>query len=251
MKLKDHEKLEENIDSLISKLRQKGLLQKDVPGSTISERAENLAADLNRATSIGGSESSLSDLLDVLETFSAFDDIVVKFRTNTEFKTPQQVTDSDIGITLHHLDTLTVRSTLDHVLKSEQAKSPKLFSNEKEEWRDSYQASAGTSGKFSQEESHKIVDNFDIRIHALTEECEKLRLQKESAEERARYAERQVREDRKKQSASYKRSKTEHWEGLSYYKGDSFICQKWSPGTIQSRTLSPPWTIHGTVDSPP
>ena len=201
-KLKNHEKLEENIDSLISKLRQKGLLHEDVSGSTVSERAEKLPTDLNRATSIGGSESFLSDLLKVLETFPAFDDIVVEFRTNAELTKPQQVTDPDIGITLRHLDKLTVGSTVDHVLKSEQVMTPELFSNIKEEQHDLYQASAGTSGNFSQEESHKIVDSFDLRIHALTEECEKLRLQKESAEERASYAERQVREDRKKKSAS-------------------------------------------------
>ena len=199
LELKNHEKLEENIDPLISKLRQKGLLHEDVSGSTVHEKAEKLLADLNQATSDGYSESFLGDLLDVLKTFSAFDDIVVKFRTNAELKKPQQVTQSDIGIPFRHLDTLTVGPTVDLVLKSEQEKSPELFSKEEEEQHDLYQASAGT---IAQEESHKIVDSFDKRIQELTEECEKLRLQKKSAEDRARYAESKVREDREKKSTS-------------------------------------------------
>ena len=199
LELKNHEKLEENTDPLISKLRQKGLLHEDVSGSTVHDRAEQLLADLNQATSDGYSESFLGDLLDVLKTFSGFDDIVVKFRTNAELKKPQQVTQSDIGIPFRHLDTLTVGPTVDLVLKSEQEKSPELFSKMEEERHDLYQASAGTS---AQEESHKIVDSFDKRIQELTEECEMLRLQKESAEERARYAERKVRRDREKKSTS-------------------------------------------------
>ena len=199
LELKNHEKLEENTDPLISKLRQKGLLHEDVSGSTVHDRAEKLLADLNQVTSDGYSESFLGDLLDVLKTFSAFDDIVVKFRTNAELKKPQQVTQSDIGIPFRHLDTLTVGPTVDLVLKSEQEKSPELFSKEEEEQHDLYQASAGT---IAQEESHKIVDSFDKRIQELTEECEKLRLQKKSAEDRARYAESKVREDREKKSTS-------------------------------------------------
>lgn len=201
LELKNHEKLEENTDPLISKLRQKGLLHEDVSGSTVHDRAEKLLADLNQATSDGYSESFVSDLLDVLETFSAFDDIVIKFRINAELKKPQQVTDPDIGMTFRHLETLTVRTTVDHVLKSEQEKSPELFIDNKveEERHDLYQASAGTS---AQEESHKIVDSFDKKIQELTEECEMLRFQKESAEGRARYAERKVREDREKKSTS-------------------------------------------------
>ena len=199
LELKNHEKLEENTDPLISKLRQKGLLHEDVSGSTVHDRAENLLADLNQATSDGYSESFLGDFLDVLKTFSAFDDIVVKFRTDRELKKPQQVTQSDIGIPFRHLDTLTVGPTVDLVLKSEQEKSPELFSKEEEEQHDLYQASAGT---IAQEESHKIVDSFDKRIQELTEECEKLRLQKKSAEDRARYAESKVREDREKKSTS-------------------------------------------------
>lgn len=199
LELKNHEKLQENTDLLISQLRQKGLLHEDVSGSTVHDRAENLLADLNQATSDGYSESFLGDFLDVLKTFSAFDDIVVKFRTDRELKKPQQVTQSDIGIPFRHLDTLTVGPTVDLVLKSEQEKSPELFSKEEEEQHDLYQASAGT---IAQEESHKIVDSFDKRIQELTEECEKLRLQKKSAEDRARYAESKVREDREKKSTS-------------------------------------------------
>ena len=198
LELKNHEKLEENTDPLISKLRQKGLLHEDVSGSTVHDRAEKLLADLNQATSDGYSESFVGDLLDVLETFSAFDDIVIKFRINAELKKPQ-VTDPDIGMIFRHLETLTVRSTVDPVLKSEQEKSPEVFSKVEEERHDLYQASAGTS---AQEESHKIVDSFDKRIQELMEECEMLRLRKESAEERARYAERKVRRDREKKSTS-------------------------------------------------
>ena len=177
LELKDHEKLEENIDSLISKLRQKGLLHEEVSGSTVSERIEKLAADLNRAASDGYSESFLSDLSEVLETIPTFHDITVKFRTNnTELKKPQQETDLGInGVTAsdRHLDVLTVGSL------PKQEKTPELFSKVEEERYEPYEGRAGTSGSYPQEESQETVDSLNSKIDALTKEIDKLRLQRD------------------------------------------------------------------------
>ena len=184
LELKNHEKLE-NIDSLIAKLCRKGLLHEDVSGSTVSERIEKLAADLNRAASDGYSESFLSDLLEVLETIPAFDDITVKFRTNnTELKKPQQETDLGInGITAsdRRLDVLTVGSL------SKQEKSPELFSKVEEERYELYEGRAGTSGSYPQEESQKTVDSLKSRIDALTKEIDNLHLQKYLEVEHLKY----------------------------------------------------------------
>ena len=148
LELKNHEKLEENVDSLISKLHQKGLLHEDVSGSTVNERAEKLVADLNRATSDCFSESFLTDLLDVLENIPAFSNITVKFRTNTEPKKPQQETGHDSVTPYRRLNTqsqLMVQSLVDPV---EQEKSPELFSKVEESRHKLYEASDKIGGSY-------------------------------------------------------------------------------------------------------
>ena len=103
---------------------------------------------------------------------------------------PQQETETDPGNRMtssqRYMDTL-VTGLADK--PSKQSKSPGLFSKVEEKRCEPFEGRAGTSGSSPQEESHKIVESFDWRIHALIEECEKLRLQKESAEEQVKYAE--------------------------------------------------------------
>ena len=220
LELKNHEKLEENVDPLISKLHQKGLLHEDVSGSTAHERAEKLVADLNRATSDGCSESLLGDFLEVLEAFSAFNNITEKFRTNTELKKPQQETSHDSGIPYRRLNTqthLTVQSLVDPVLKSKQEKSPELFSNVEESRHKLYEASAEISGS-PQKESHKTTETANSTISALKKELDRLRLRRNKevdylkyklieTEQRAEHAEQQIaqqeREHQIERSASY------------------------------------------------
>ena len=205
LELKNHEKLEENVDPLISKLHQKGLLHEDVSGSTAHERAEKLVADLNWSTSDGYSESFLSDFLKVLETFSAFNNITEKFRTNTELKKPQQETSHDSGIPYRRLNTqtyLTVQSLVDPVLKSKQEKSPELFSKVEESRHKLYEASAEISGS-PQKESHKTTEAANSTISTLKKELDKLRLRRNKevdylkyklaeTEQRAEHAEQQI-----------------------------------------------------------
>ena len=103
---------------------------------------------------------------------------------------PQQETETDPGNRMtssqRYMDTL-VTGLADK--PSKQSKSPGLFSKVEEKRCEPFEGRAGTSGSSPQEESHKIVESFDWRIHELIEKCEKLHLQKESAEERAKCAE--------------------------------------------------------------
>ena len=92
-KLKDHVKLGDNIDLLISKLRQKQLLHSDVPGNTVSERVEMLVAALN-ATLDGRSDSFVDNFLEVLQSIPAFEDLAVQYTTS---KQPEQESDSGNG----------------------------------------------------------------------------------------------------------------------------------------------------------
>lgn len=213
LELKHHEKLEENVDSLISKLHQKGLLHEEVSGSTVHKRAEKLVADLNRATSDGCSESLLSDCLEVLKTIPAFNNITVNFRTSAEPKKPQQETSHDSGIPYRYFNPrtqLTVQSLVDPILKSEQEKSPELFSKVEESRHKLYETSVEIGGMSPQKESHQTAETVDSTINAL-EELDRLRLQRNKeidylkyklteTEKRAEHAEQQIaRQERKLQ----------------------------------------------------
>ena len=161
LELKNHEKLEENIDLLISQLRQKGLLDEDVSGSTVHDRAEKLLADLNQATSDGCSESFFGDLLDVLENIPAFNNITMKFRTNTEPTKPQQEIGQHNGINYDcSITEFKQRLTLvvDSVLISKQEKSPEPFSMFEESMLKFHEASDEITGSISQKKSHKTSD---------------------------------------------------------------------------------------------
>ena len=161
LELKNHEKLQENTDLLISQLRQKGLLHEDVSGSTVHDRAEKLIADLNQATSDGCSESFLGDLLDVLENIPAFNNITGKFRTNTEPTKPQQEIGQGNGINYDYSITESkrrVKSLVDSFLISKQEKSPEPFSMSEESMLKRHEASDEITGSISQKESHKTSD---------------------------------------------------------------------------------------------
>lgn len=98
-KLIEHKRIGHNLDLLISKLRQKQLLRSDVQGSTVSERVENLVADLN-ATFNGRSDSFVADFLEVLRSIAAFEDLAEQCTTNNDFADsikPEQATDSVSG----------------------------------------------------------------------------------------------------------------------------------------------------------
>ena len=201
--LKYHEKFEEKTDSLILDLRQKRLLHKNMEGSTISERAEMLAAYLNRECT---DESFHNSLLEVLETFPAFKDMAVKYKTTTDNETHRHMIEKPLG---------------DPVSKSKQERMPGRFNQVGEKMEEFFEASVGTSGSCSQEESQETIDSLNTKIDALTKELDELHLQKnhevqradgaerraEQAEQRADHAERllkqQEREYQIERSASY------------------------------------------------
>ena len=170
--LKYHEKFEEKTDSLILELRQKGLLHENMEGSTINERAETLAAYLNRECT---DESFHNSLLEVLETFPAFKDMAVKYRTTTDNGTLRHMIEESLG---------------DPVLKSKEERMPELFNQVGEKMEGFYEASAGTSGSCSQEESQETIDSLNTKIDALTKELDELHLQKNHEVQRAEHAER-------------------------------------------------------------
>jgi len=94
-KLKEHEKIGDNLDLLISKLRQKQLLRSDVLGSTVSETVEKLVADLNASFRSFSHDSFVADFLEVLRSIPAFEDLAEQCTTNSEFAgsiKPEQAT---------------------------------------------------------------------------------------------------------------------------------------------------------------
>ena len=175
--LKDHENYKENTDSLILELRRKGLLHDDVSGGTVSERAETLAAYLNRVASNDCSESFHNSLLEVLETFPAFKDMAVKYRTSTELTKPQPATNTG-GSVIRYMATLKIESNIDSSLISKHEKNLERFilvGGKKHECNE-----AGTNGNFPQEESQIIMGGLNSRINALTRKLDNIRLQKDS-----------------------------------------------------------------------
>ena len=202
-KLKDHEKLGDNIDLLISKLRQKELLRSDVPGNTVSERVEMLVAALN-TTLDGRSDSFVDNFLEVLQSIPAFEDLAVQYTS----KQPEQESDSGNGKSGsdRHFDNAPILA----VVESNQKINPALA----EGTHDVYEI-RGSSESRPQEEYCKEIESMRLRVSELTEKCDNLEKKRDeeveylkhkltTTEIRAEHTE-QAKEEAEQQSAQQRR----------------------------------------------